>query len=81
MLRKHGRHMDSGDILAEFGLRPRTAIPKDYMDAKEIDGVVVMILPQGVAPIKRRVVALCPECAMMVCAGHLHQHYKIHKEK
>jgi hypothetical protein len=77
---KYGREMRSSEILAEFGLPPSGPIPKDYAAEKIIDGVVVHIVPRGSHKKKRRVLAECPICATLVCAGHLHQHFKIHKE-
>jgi hypothetical protein len=76
---QHGYPMDSQDLLIAMGLtKSHAAIPPDYMDARRIGEVLVLILPQsrkgkdGLP--NRRVVAECPRCAAFVCAGHLHQH-------
>jgi hypothetical protein len=77
---KYGRNMNSSEILTEFGLPPSSPIPQHYADTKKIDGVWVHIFPRGASPINRRVVAECPVCTKLVCAGHLQQHLKVHKE-
>jgi hypothetical protein len=80
---EQGHKMRSDEILAKFGLPPNGPIPADYSAIETIDGVVVHIFPRGKAPdgLKRRVLAECPKCTRFVCAGHLDQHYKIHKDK
>jgi hypothetical protein len=78
-----GWPLRSHDILKLFGLPPSSPIPPAYTAAKIIDNVLVMIVPTGaLAPDggpNRRVVAKCPACAKLVCAGHLSQHMKVHK--
>jgi hypothetical protein len=75
---QHGYPMDSRDLLAALGLKPGVAIPPDYMDVHRIGEVLVLVLPRsrkgkdGMP--NRRVVAECPRCKALVCAGHLHQH-------
>jgi hypothetical protein len=81
MLRnKQGYQMFSHEVLKEFGLAPSSPIPPNYSAEKEIDGVMVYIYPRGALNIKRRVVAKCPVCYRLVCAGHLNQHFKIHRK-
>jgi hypothetical protein len=71
--------MRNDHILKLFGLPPSSPIPADYFASKKIGNVWVNIFPRGELHIKRRVVATCPHCLKMVCAGHLHQHMKVHK--
>lgn len=71
--------MRNDHILQLFGLPPNGHIPPEYTAAKYIGNVYVEIHPRGQAPIKRRVVAICPTCQKVVCAGHLDQHMKVHK--
>lgn len=73
----------SDHILKLFGLPPNGHIPADYSDRKQIGNVTVEIFPRnhGSLTIKRRVVAYCPVCAKQVCAGHLHQHMKVHNDR
>ena len=70
--------MHSREILALFDLPPNSPIPPDLTVRKVIGGVHVQIIPQrlkGISPFpNRRVLAWCPICDTMVCAGHLHQH-------
>jgi hypothetical protein len=73
--------MRNDHILTLFGLKPNAAIPSKFSDEKMIGNVKVKIVPRGSITMKRRVVAECPKCQKMVCAGHLMQHMKIHKEK
>jgi hypothetical protein len=77
----NGYPLRSSDILALFGLPPNAAIPADYAASQEINGVLVTIRPKDRSDfeIKRRVVATCPVCAALVCAGHLHQHMRVHR--
>jgi hypothetical protein len=73
-----GRPMHTREVLAALGLPPTSPIPPTYMDARRIGEVLVLVLPQhrkgkdGMP--NRRVVAECPDCKGLVCAGHLHQH-------
>jgi hypothetical protein len=83
-----GYQMTSSDILKAFGLPPNSPIPADHYDTQRIGDVAVTIVPRaamggylregGERLPKRRVVAQCPLCARMVCAGHLDQHM-VHK--
>jgi hypothetical protein len=82
----HGYPMRSHDLLAAFGLPPNAPIPPDYAAERQIGEVLVTIvpawyrtqrdayLPDGRRLPKRRVLAECPRCHTLVCAGHLHQH-------
>jgi hypothetical protein len=83
LLNKRGWPMHSYEILTLFGLPPSGPIPPDYEDMRVIDNIMVHIFPRGKNPrnIKRRVVATCPHCFKMVCAGHLYQHLAMHKRK
>jgi hypothetical protein len=75
---QHGYPMDSQDILTAMGLKPHAPIPPNYMDARRVGEVLIIVLPRhrkgkdGMP--NRRVVAECPRCKALVCAGHLHQH-------
>jgi hypothetical protein len=70
----------SSDILKAFGLPPNSPIPADLYDSRHIGDVDVVIVPRGTKVLdgqrlpKRRVLARCPLCAQLVCAGHLDQH-------
>jgi hypothetical protein len=75
----HNWLLRNDQILTLFGLPPNTAIPADYQAEKFIGNVRVMIVPRGSLSIRRRVVAQCPTCSRLVCAGHLDQHMKVHK--
>jgi hypothetical protein len=68
-------------ILELFGLPPNSPIPPNHRDEKRIGNIKVFIVPQGTIHIKRRVVAQCPNCYKLVCAGHLFQHLKVHNRK
>jgi hypothetical protein len=75
---KNGMPMDNQDILAHFGLKPNSPIPRTMSDTRRIGEVWVWIVPARMKgrlgyP-KRRVLAMCPRCQASVCAGHLHQH-------
>jgi hypothetical protein len=72
--------MRSDHILKLFDLPPNGPIPPDHFDSRVIGNVQVMIVPRGYFKIKRRVVAYCPKCKKIVCAGHLMQHMKVHKK-
>jgi hypothetical protein len=78
---KYGRAMRSYEILELFGLPPTSPIPPKFRAYKRIDGVKVLIIPRGKRAIKRRVLAQCPTCFKQVCAGHLHQHMKVHNDR
>jgi len=75
---QHGYPMDSRDLLTALGLRPGVAIPPDHVSVHRIGEVLVLVLPQRLkgkdGRPNRRVVAECPRCQALVCAGHLHQH-------
>jgi hypothetical protein len=80
---KHGFQMMSHEILEIFGLKPHSPIPVDFEGSRVIDGVEVIIRAKRARDweIKRRVVARCPYCSTLVCAGHLHQHFKVHRKE
>lgn len=81
-LRTNGnRPMHSYQILRLFDLPPTSPIPVDYSAERTIGNVRVTIVPRGAGPINRRVIAYCPKCDKPVCAGHLHQHMKVHNDK
>lgn len=74
-----GWPLRSHEILELFELPPTSPIPKNHIAFRTIGNVGVYILPCGLIDgLKRRVVAECPKCFKPVCAGHLHQHIKIH---
>jgi hypothetical protein len=73
--------MRNDHILELFGLPPNGPIPPDYNDERQIGNVKVYIVPRGAIRLKRRVVALCPQCNEIVCAGHLDQHLKVHRKE
>ena len=74
--------MRNDHILALFDLPPNRAIPPNFSAEKKIGNVWVFIYKRGEAKIGRRVVARCPyeDCHRLVCAGHLDQHMKVHKD-
>lgn len=74
----NGWSMRSDHILRIFGLSPSGPIPPNYSAGMYIRNVLVEIHPRGALRIKRRVVAHCPKCQKIVCAGHLEQHMKVH---
>jgi hypothetical protein len=80
--RDDGYQMMSYDILPLFDLPPNSPIPFDLFAVRQIGDVVVAIVPRGQKEMdgqrlpKRRVVAQCPLCAKLVCAGHLDQHMR-----
>jgi hypothetical protein len=76
----NGWLMRNDQILSLFGLPPNGHIPPNYSAERTIGNVRVRIVPQGALKIKRRVVAHCPECDKVVCAGHLDQHMRKHKK-
>jgi hypothetical protein len=78
---EHGWPMRNDHILHLFGLPSNHPIPPDYEDIKLIGNVWVRIYPRGQAHIGRRVVAECPKCERLVCAGHLMQHMKVHNDR
>ena len=80
LLNEHGIPMRSAEVLRHFGLPPNGHIPPDYSAERIIGNIRVKIVPKGGLHMKRRVVAHCPECDKMVCAGHLLQHMKKHKK-
>jgi hypothetical protein len=74
--------MRSDHILKLFNLPPNGPIPPSYRAYKRIGNVKVLIRPQHQWwRIKRRVVAQCPKCFKVVCAGHLMQHMKVHNDR
>jgi hypothetical protein len=75
---ERGWPLRNDKILSFFGLPPSVHIPKDMEATRMIGNVKVRIVRPGQLPIKRRVVADCPVCKKTVCAGHLHQHMKVH---
>jgi hypothetical protein len=79
----HSWQMRNDHILELFGLPSSYPIPADYKASRQIGNVMVYIYPRGVAKkefgVNRRVVASCPKCYRMICAGHLDQHLKNHK--
>lgn len=84
LLRKdNGLTLQSYELLPMFGLRPHSPIPPDFSATRKIGMVEVTIVPQwykgmkdanGRRLPKRRVLAECPLCHDLVCAGHLDQH-------
>jgi hypothetical protein len=73
--------MRNDHILTLFGIPAHGHIPPDMFAYKVIGNVQVMIVPLGYFKIKRRVVAFCPKCKKIVCAGHLDQHMKVHNDR
>jgi hypothetical protein len=74
--------MRNDHILTIFGLPPSGPIPPKYHAYKRIGNIKVVIRPQNQWwRVKRRVVAQCPKCFRQVCAGHLHQHMKVHNDR
>jgi hypothetical protein len=73
--------MRNDHILHLFGLQPGRHIPVNHKDKRMIGNVLVRIVPRGELNIKRRVIAHCPTCDKVVCAGHLHQHMKVHNDR
>lgn len=84
LLRKeNGLTLQSYELLPMFGLKPHSPIPPDFSATRRIGMVEVTIVPQwykgmkdanGRRLPKRRVLAQCPLCQDLVCAGHLDQH-------
>jgi hypothetical protein len=80
---EHGRPLNNYKILTLFGLPPTSPIPPDFSDKKLIGDTMVYIRTQEQARnsrLKRRTVARCNKCGMLVCAGHLMQHVRSHKD-
>lgn len=85
LLRKeNGLTLQSYELLPMFGLKPHSPIPPDFSKTIQVGMVMVTIMPVGYKGAhvawqksrlpKRRVMAQCPLCFDMVCAGHLDQH-------
>lgn len=84
----------SSHILQAFGLKPSSPIPANYAGNRTLGNITVSIVTKewmqanagttyrwGGKTYKmprRRVMACCPVCGIYVCAGHLHQHMKVH---
>jgi len=82
---KNGWPLRNSDILRIFGLPSTSPIPPMYQGCRTIGDTYVIIIAQSMMGTydypKRRVLALCNTCQTLVCAGHLHQHLKIHNKK
>jgi hypothetical protein len=73
-----GYTMTSSEILEALRLPPNSPIPPDYETVEWIGEVRIWVVPRSEKGKNglpnRRVLARCPICDTLVCAGHLDQH-------
>jgi hypothetical protein len=71
------RHASSSGIKILLGLDPKAKLPRDGMPAREVQGIIIGVLPLDPRTSRRRVhrvYAVCPDCSKQMSAGRLHQH-------
>jgi hypothetical protein len=68
----------SAQVREMLGLPPKAKLPREGMDPRLVQGILVWvepIRPQCYGGRKvHRVLARCPECGKVLSAGRLHQH-------
>lgn len=71
----------NGTLIEALGLRPGHKLPEEGLEPVWVGNVRVRIWPRDPNKSRKahRTEAECPTCATWVCAGHLHQHMKIHR--
>ena len=77
---RESRNAHSHVMKELFGLRPQQPWPAEGMKPRVIQGILTWVAPLSAEPdvgrrrCRHRVMARCPDCAMVLSAGRMHQH-------
>lgn len=63
------------NIYRELGLNPNAHLPKDGLEPRYINHILIWVAPKHLSKrIAHRVMCRCPICGTTLSAGRLHQH-------